>query len=261
MTVRAQRQTKTERFVFNESGDVTTYAPGLLKFTVGLYPALGSGYPDLPALELPLRSIFKEAPQRNPITSVFRQKREINNAVHVAYAIHFDPILPTLEGEDPGGPQMYSVILNPSGEVVFQMQSPFHEAQGSDFVDFIFDSYHFEQNSKKVPASGIKTIVEPVNEDAMTHHFQASVVAPGFGEFKHRGEVADLKKRGILPGKQDFFKEAHVWKIGNDVALIIEDSNKHFHTSVLTNGNPGQAQKTVQFKTALANARRQLNAN
>ena len=259
-TTRKQRQTRVEKFTFDASGDVTTYEPGLLNFTVGIYPALGSGFPDLPALELPLRSIFKETPTRNPITAGWRQKREINNEIHVAYVIHFDPILPLLENEDPGGAQLFSVVLNSKGEIVYQVQSHFAEAIGVDHINYLFDAWHFERNAKKVSAANIKTQILPVNEELLTHEFIASVTVAGFN-FQHRGNVSELRKRNLLGigGKADWFKDAWTWTVGSDTALIVQDSDKFYWTTTSKDGHGSQ--KTVQFKTALSNAKQQLNAN
>jgi hypothetical protein len=80
------------------------------------------------------------------------------------------------------------------------------------------------------------------------------VNAPGFGNYQHRGEVADLKKRGILPGKQDFFKEAFTWSPFGRTALIAQDSSGMYHISVLENGKPKAAQKQANFQGALSNA-------
>jgi hypothetical protein len=260
MTTRTQRQTKVERFTTDASGDVTTYEPGLLKFTVGLYPALGSGYPDLPALELPLRSLFKEAPTRNPISAGWRQRREINNEIHTAFVLHFDPILPLLENENPGGAQLYSVVLNSKNDIVYQVQTPFADMAGVDHLDYIFDSWHFERNAKKVPAANIKTQILPVNELELSHEFIATVAAAGFN-YQHRGNVSDLRRRGLLGGKADWFQTAWTWTVGNDTALIVVDSDKNYWTMTMIDGRTQPAQKTSTLKTALSDAKRQLNAN
>ena len=260
MATRTQRQTKVESFNFNASSDVSTYEPGLLKFTVGIFPALGSGYPDLPALELPLRSIFKETPTRNPITAGWRQRREINNEIHTAYVIHFDPILPLLENENPGGAQLYSVVLNSKGEVVYQVQTPYTEIIGVDHIDYLFDAWHFEKNAKKVPAANIKTQILPVNEELLTHEFVATVTAAGFN-YQHRGNVSELRRRGLLGGKADWFKDAWTWQVGSNTALIVQDSDKAYWTMTMADGRPSPAQRTTTLKTALSDAKRQLNAN
>ena len=262
MTTRTQRQTKVERFTFDASSDVSTYEPGLLKFTIGIYPALNSGYPDLPALELPLRSIFKETPTRNPITAGWRQKRELNNEIHTAYVFHFDPILPLLENEDPGGAQLYSVVLNAKSEIVYQVQTPYAEAVGVEHIDYLFNSWDFERNAKKVPAANIKTQILPVNEELLTHEFVATVTAAGFN-YQHRGNVSELRKRNLLGigGKADWFQTAWTWTVGSETALIVQDSDKSYWTMTMTDGRQSPAQRTSTLKTALSDAKRHLNAN
>jgi len=49
-------------------------------FFLGIFPRLGSGYPDLPVLKMPLKSIFKEVTQRNLITAAW---------ANVAWAVFF----------------------------------------------------------------------------------------------------------------------------------------------------------------------------
>jgi hypothetical protein len=66
--------------------------------------------------------------------------------------------------------------------------------------------------------------------------------------------VADLKKRGILPGKKDFFKEAFTWSPFGRTALIAQDSAGMYHVSTLKDGKPQAAQKQANFQGALSNA-------
>lgn len=242
------------------TGDAVLYEPGNGKFKLSILKALDEFEPfaDLKEETFEVGGILAQAPDRCPLDQAYRQRVEFGGTIYTAYSLLFTPVLPLENGEEKSVPQLAGVLLDESGKVVFKDRVLYGgQAYQIDFassVKHLIYQFLFQRDAKKVPASGISTQIEKVNEETLTHHFSAFVNAPGFGNYQHRGEVADLKKRGILPGKQEFFKEAFTWAPFGKTALIAQDSSGMYHISTLKDSKPQAAHKHPNIQGALSNA-------
>ena len=264
MTAKTQRYGRLKKINFNGEAittlDAVIYEPTGAKFSISILKALDEFEPfaDLKNETFEVRGLLTQAPDRCPLDQAYRQRVEFDGLIYTAYILLFTPILPVVNGEEKTAPQLVGLLLNESGKVIFKDRVQYGgHAYQLDFggsVRNTINAYLFQKDAKKVPASGISTTLEKVNEETLTHHFTASVNAPGFGNYQHRGEVADLKKRGILPGSQQFFKEAFTWSPFGRTALIAQDSSGMYHISTLKDGRPQAAHKHPNFQGALSNA-------
>jgi hypothetical protein len=264
MSTKTQRYGRLKKINFNGDAittlDAVIYEPTGAKFNISILKALDEFEPfaDLKNEPFEVRGLLTQAPDLCPLDQAYRQRVEFDGVIYTAYVLLFTPILPVVNGEEKSVPQLVGLLLDESGRVVFKDRVQYgghaYQLDFSGAVRNTVNAYLFQRDSKKVPASGISTTIETINAEALTHHFTANVNAPGFGNYQHRGEVADLKKRGILPGKQDFFKEAFTWSPFGRTALIAQDSSGMYHISVLENGKPKAAQKQANFQGALSNA-------
>ena len=264
MTAKTQRYGRLKRINFNgdaiTTGDAVLYEPGNGKFKLSILKALDEFEPfeDLKEETFEVRGILAQAPDRCPLDQAYRQRVEFGGTIYTAYVLLFTPVLPLANGEEKTVPQLAGLLLDESGKVVFKDRILYgglaYQIDFASSVKHLIYQYLFQRDAKKVPASAIKTTIEPVNEETLTHHFSAFVNAPGFGNYQHRGEVSDLKKRGLFQAKTEFFKEAFLWSPFGKTALIAQDSSGMFHVSVLENGKPKAAHKNPSIQGALANA-------
>lgn len=264
MTAKTQRFGRLKRVNFDRepitNGDAILYEPGNGKFSISILKALDEFEPfsDLKNESFEVRGLLSNAPDRCPLDQAYRQRAEFDGLIYTCYVLLFTPILPVISGEEKTAPQLVGLLLDEAGKVVFKDRvlyggQAFQLDYAGSAKSLIYQ-FLFQRDAKKVPASGIKTTIEAVNEDDLTHHFQASVVAPGWGTYNHRGEVSDLKKRGLFQTKTDYFKEAFTWSPFGKTALICQDQTGMYHISTLENGKPKPAQKHTNFQGALSNA-------
>ena len=260
-----QRFGRLKRIVFDKTKSITTgdavlYEPVGGKFKLSIRKSLEEleSFADLKEESFEVRGLLSSAPDHCPLDQAYRQRVEFGGTIYTAYVLLFTNVLPLLSGEDKSIPQLAGLLLDESGKVIFKDRvlygSQAYQIDFASSVKNLIYQYLFKRDAKPVPAAAIKTTIEPVNEETLTHHFTAFVNAPGFGNYQHRGEVADLKKKGILPGKQDFFKEAFTWSPFGRPALIAQDSTGMFHISTLKDGTPQTAHKHPNFQGALSNA-------
>lgn len=245
-TIRPQRFGELKNINAVQSATVTAdalvYEPGSGNFKLSIFTSLKEVEPfaDLKHESFEVRGILANAPELCPLDQARRQRVEFEGTIYTAYVLLFRPILPIEKWEQKHTPQLVGLLLDSAGKVFLKSRIEYggeaYQIHYANAVKNLIYQFLFQRDAKKVPPSAIKTTVLPVDEDTLTHHFVASVNA-GFTEYKLKGDVSDLKKRGLFKTKADYFQDAWVWSPFGKPALIAKDSGGVYH---ITNGKTTQ---------------------
>lgn len=244
--------------------DVINYTPGGSKITIGVFPRFSSVFPDVPKIEIPIRS-GGSAPKQLPLTRAGMVMKELNNEIFCVFCIGLDGgFLEPEKGLPIVQYQAAGIVTKQSGEVVKIIVGDGSDLMGdlAQFAAFALQKYEFDLNAKPIEQRSLATKVNQVNEFTLTHTWVATVLVPGGGEYRKEGNVKELRDAGaVLNSSFSFWKKAWTWAQGDRLAMIAEDFKGDFHTAIFTNkGQSLSTSVTPGLQSAILSASNQLRA-
>ena len=234
--------------------DSIEYTPNGKSLKIGIYPRLGSGYPDY-IIDAQLKS--GKAPEKSPFRVVAKAMREVDGKIYVFYGVEFQSL--DLEGMitdgTPTADQFVSVILQPNGEKVFQAVGNLHEWPSC--INYTFNLFLLKEKSKAL--ENLTTKIHPINEATFTQDFSAQVVFPDFGTYEYRGSTKEIRDGGGTPSAGfKYWKKAYGLP-GEVSALIAQDFTEAWHIAIFKNKTLEIVSKEPSFQAALSAAKNNID--
>ena len=243
--------------------DSIEYTPGGSKITLGIFPRFGSGFPDIPKVEIPLRAGAK-APPELPFTRGGMSLREIGGEPYCIYCIGVSGgILEVEKGMPTTNYQAIGIVTKRSGEVVRVLVGDGADVMEnhSHFARYAIHKMDFDRVAKPIESKNLITRINQVDEMTLTHTYAATIRVPGGGEYRVEGMVKELRDKGGVPnGSFSYWKRAWSWAVGDRVAAVAEDFTGNYHVGVFTNGgqNLGGSSNNNSLQIAISQAASQL---
>jgi hypothetical protein len=192
MTQKIDRQPKIDKFNFEANKEVYTFDVKGDLLHLELKPALGSGYPDLIRVTMPLpRGMDK--PTAKPIMWAHRAIFEVGGKQFFGIVAHFD--WPVLEGAD-------NIPCIGWGLDVTTLQSvcrldSIGQREPSEILGALGAKILLTKSGKPLGAGSLKTKVGDIDPIAMTQTWTATIDASGVPAYSTTGHVKDLRLAGI----------------------------------------------------------------
>lgn len=230
-------------------GSVLDYQAGSKK--VSISPLLGSGFPDVVGVDVPLRS---KAPA-NLFSNGFAAWVETDGKKRAFYCIaaNGDHIECNTETPPTGG-QWFVISCDTAGKIEGVRCFNADLSDPAEVIRTAAIMAEFEANSK--PITKGETKIHPIDRDLLVHRFSAEISTTG-ATFTHVGNVSDIRaKKHDLDGFK-YFKRAFLWTYGSSRAIIAESTLSGYHTAVFdSNGQQQYTERANTFTGALNTAHR-----
>ncbi len=241
MTQKIDRQPKIDKFNFEANKEVYTFEVKGDLLHLDFYTALGSGYPDLIKVTMPIpRGMGK--PTARPLMWAHRAIFEVNSKQFFGIVCHFN--WPILEGAD-------NIPCIGWGLDVTTLQSVCRldsvgQREPSEILGALGAKILLTKAGKPLGAGSLKTKVADIDPIAMTQTWTATIDASGVPNYTVTGEAKDLRISGIKDlSTFKFFTEGTTFSDASSGLnhMVIKDWTGLFHVVSFADGKIIQATK------------------
>ena len=126
---------------------------------------------------------------------------------------------------------------------------------GAGFCLYSLRKHAFDEQAKALDSKALKTVIEPINEVELTHHFVATASLQGGATVKIRKPVSEIRAAGLEPNSSfSFFRFGYSWSAGNKVAFVGQDFTGRFIEQVFQNGMLIKDSHSTSFELTISSA-------
>ena len=256
---RRQRLSKPVAMFFdneNPTNAVLHYEPAGNTARVSIYPALGTGFPDVVNVTLEIAN-GKKSPG-----SLFSNGHaawfEIDSRPRFFAVLNANgEQLRTDSTDEKTGSQVLVIQAAADGKLEAIKVFP---ASGNEPIPYIEKAaclFRFEAAAKPIESADTKVLA--MDSKNLAHHFVATLSAPGV-KYSFTGNVADIRAAGLDPNGFRYWSKGYVWPTANGTAVVGLSTLGNWHVGAYdSSGTQISAEKTKSFTTALSMAAAQLD--
>ena len=248
---RRQRLSKPVAMFFdneNQANAVLHYEPAGNTARVSIYPALGTGFPDVENVTLEIAN-GKKSPG-GLFSNGFAAWYEIDNKPRCFFVINANgEQLKSDSNEAATGSQVVVIQAAADGKLEAVKVFPATTNESMFYIVTAAHLFRFEAGAKAIESADTKILAIDASE--LKHHFVATLTAPGI-KLVHTGNVSEIRDAGLDPNGFKFWKKAFVWPTANGTAVVGLSTLGNWHVgSYDSTGALTDTQKVKLFTTAL----------
>jgi hypothetical protein len=240
----------------NPTNAVLHYEPAGNTARVSIYPALGTGFPDVVNVTLEIAN-GKKSPG-----SLFSNGHaawyEIDNRPRCFFVINANgEQLKSDSTDEKTGSQVLVIQAAADGKLEAVKVLPAYTNEPMEYVHKAAHLYRFEAGAKPIESADTKILA--IDASKLKHQFVATLTAPGI-KFAHTGNVSEIREAGLDPNGFRYWSKGYVWPTANGTAIVGLSTLGIWHVSTYDrSGAQTDTQKVKSFTTALSMAANKLD--